>query len=72
MPAREHKLLQLYNSFALLSATAERTSRTMQRDTTLQPKAHRVGGFTKPNFEWGGAILVKKFGPIIPYMSENL
>ena len=43
MPAREHKSLQLYNSFALSSATAERTSSTMQRDTTRQPTAHGVG-----------------------------
>ena len=73
MPAREHKSLQLYNSFALSSANAERTSSTMQRDTTQQPTGSGGGGgFTKPNFERGRAILVIKFGPIIPYMSENM
>ena len=44
MPVKEPKSLQLYNSFALLSATAERTSSTMQRDTTRQPTAHGGGG----------------------------
>ena len=74
MPAREHKSLQLYKRaqvIALSSATGERTSSTIQRDTTRQPTTHGVG-LTKPFFERGRAILVKRFGPIIPYMSEKI
>ena len=51
--------------FALSLATADRTSSTMQRDTTQQPTALRIGGkgLTKPSFERGRAILVKNLDP---------